>query len=69
MHAALHTIYNEEILANSQIAQAFNLYFFNVGKKLVGKCNASLHSLRQFVGTRVSSFMYLEPPRYNEVYN
>jgi len=60
---------NEEILANSQIAQAFNQHFVNVGKKLAVKCNASLHSFRQFLGKLVLFSMYLKPPRYIEVNN
>jgi len=60
---------NEEVLANSQIAQAFNQHFVNVGKKLADKCNASLHSFRQFLGKLVSTTMYLEFPRYYKVYN
>jgi len=38
-------------------------------EKLADKCNASLHSFRQFQGKRVSFSMYIEPSRYIEVYN
>ena len=61
---------DEEITVSSAIAEKFNQHFASIGKNLADKIqNNDNNKFSKYLSQRSSSSMYLEPPRYNEVYN
>ena len=46
----------------------FNNFFSTIGKKLTDKLSDS-ETYKQFLRNRISSTIYIEPPRVNEVLN
>ena len=63
-------IYNDqELVENQQIAEKFNEHFTSVGIKLVNTIHSPANSYRKFLPKRELFSIFLEPPRYNEIYN
>ena len=60
---------NQEIFDGNKIVKKFNTHFTTVGKKLANKINTLNNAFRKFLKPRVTSTMFLEPPRSTEVYN
>ena len=52
------------------IAKKFNLHFASIGNNLADKIyNNDNNMFAKYLGQRVASSIYLEPPKLNEVYN
>ena len=63
-------IYNDqELVENQQIAEKFNEHFTSIGIKLADKIHSPNNSYRKFMPKRELPSIFLEPPRYNEIYN
>ena len=63
------------LIENQQIAKKFVDFqlildrFTSVGIKLANKIQSLANSCRKFLPKRVFSSIFLEPPRYNKIYN
>ena len=59
---------NKVISDSNGITETFNRHFASIGKKLASQVS-SPNSCKNFLKSKILSSIFLEPPRYNEVYN
>ena len=59
---------NKVISDSNGITDTFNRHFASIGKKLASQVS-SPNSYKNFLKSKILSSIFLEPPRYNEVYN
>ena len=56
-------------MENHQITEKFHEHFASVKIKLANKIHSSTNSFSKFLLNGVLPPIFLEPPRYNEIYN